>query len=153
MGIRYLWIDSLCIVQDDEKEWEVEAARMASIFENSYLTVAVHQMRPNASSVYNSDGITGSVSVIAPLRYSLQGEMAGKVLQPSGSRTIFKERKIQYRLRSMPLEGPHDIERDHLSKRGWCFQVYHVEICVSENKLMKILGTAIAQQNTAPHDE
>jgi hypothetical protein len=26
LGARYLWIDSLCIVQDDEADWEVEAA-------------------------------------------------------------------------------------------------------------------------------
>jgi hypothetical protein len=70
MGIRYLWIDSLCIVQDDEKEWEVEAARMASIFENSYLTIAMHQTRPNASSVYNSDDITGSILITTPSKIS-----------------------------------------------------------------------------------
>jgi hypothetical protein len=31
LGIRYLWIDSLCIVQDDAEDWEREAALMGSI--------------------------------------------------------------------------------------------------------------------------
>ena len=30
--MRYLWIDSLCIVQDDERDWEFQASRMASIY-------------------------------------------------------------------------------------------------------------------------
>ncbi len=40
MGCDYLWIDSLCIVQDDEEDWQVEAAQMASIHRNSLLTLA-----------------------------------------------------------------------------------------------------------------
>ncbi|KAH7319037.1 heterokaryon incompatibility protein-domain-containing protein [Rhexocercosporidium sp. MPI-PUGE-AT-0058] len=41
LNIRYLWIDSLCIVQDDLGDWEVEAAKMATVYGSSYLTIAV----------------------------------------------------------------------------------------------------------------
>ncbi|OSS48213.1 hypothetical protein B5807_07841 [Epicoccum nigrum] len=37
---RYLWIDSLCIVQDDEDDWAREAARMAKVYGNSLCTLA-----------------------------------------------------------------------------------------------------------------
>jgi hypothetical protein len=40
MNIRYLWIDSLCIVQNDIVDWETEAAAMASIYGHSYFTIA-----------------------------------------------------------------------------------------------------------------
>ncbi|KAH6699007.1 heterokaryon incompatibility protein-domain-containing protein [Leptodontidium sp. MPI-SDFR-AT-0119] len=40
LGISYLWIDALCIVQDDTHDWEVESANMASVYSNSYLTIA-----------------------------------------------------------------------------------------------------------------
>jgi hypothetical protein len=40
LGIRYVWIDSLCIIQDDESDWEREAAKMASIFRFAYVTIA-----------------------------------------------------------------------------------------------------------------
>jgi hypothetical protein len=39
-GLRYLWIDSLCIVQDDEEDWRKESSAMASIYSNAYLTIA-----------------------------------------------------------------------------------------------------------------
>ncbi|KAK0644285.1 heterokaryon incompatibility protein-domain-containing protein [Cercophora newfieldiana] len=40
VGIKYIWIDSLCIVQDDEQDWARESAKMGFIYANSYLTVA-----------------------------------------------------------------------------------------------------------------
>ncbi|KAK2030529.1 HET-domain-containing protein [Colletotrichum zoysiae] len=36
----YLWIDSLCIIQDDLRDWEIESAKMASVYKHSYLTIA-----------------------------------------------------------------------------------------------------------------
>ncbi|RYP78241.1 hypothetical protein DL771_000718 [Monosporascus sp. 5C6A] len=32
LGFRYIWIDSLCIIQDDQRDWEYEAARMEQVF-------------------------------------------------------------------------------------------------------------------------
>jgi hypothetical protein len=39
-GIPYIWIDSLCIVQDDNDDWTREAARMSSVYGGSILNVA-----------------------------------------------------------------------------------------------------------------
>jgi hypothetical protein len=36
----YLWIDSLCIMQDDGNDWEFEAASMAAVYSNAMLTFA-----------------------------------------------------------------------------------------------------------------
>lgn len=38
--IRYVWIDSLCIIQDDYEDWAKESSKMCQIYENSYLTVS-----------------------------------------------------------------------------------------------------------------
>ena len=37
---QYLWIDSLCIVQDDENDWSEQAVAMGSIYGASYVTLA-----------------------------------------------------------------------------------------------------------------
>lgn len=36
---KYLWIDSLCIIQDDGEDWSQQAAAMASIYGGSYVTL------------------------------------------------------------------------------------------------------------------
>jgi hypothetical protein len=40
LGQRYLWIDSLCIVQDDPADWVREASQMAAVYGNALLTIA-----------------------------------------------------------------------------------------------------------------
>jgi hypothetical protein len=49
IGVQHLWIDSLCIIQDDELDWHFQSAEMASIYRNACLTIA-------AADSYNSDG-------------------------------------------------------------------------------------------------
>jgi hypothetical protein len=39
LGHRYLWIDSLSIIQDDEADWEREGGQMDSIYGASLLTI------------------------------------------------------------------------------------------------------------------
>jgi hypothetical protein len=40
LGIRYLWIDSLCIIQWDQEDWEHEAERMQDVYAGAYCTIA-----------------------------------------------------------------------------------------------------------------
>lgn len=39
-GVRYLWIDALCIIQDSHSDWSVEACDMANIYRNALFTIA-----------------------------------------------------------------------------------------------------------------
>lgn len=43
LGIGYLWIDSLCIVQDDDSDWQSESSKMATYYSNAYLVVGATQ--------------------------------------------------------------------------------------------------------------
>ncbi|KAK8001727.1 HET-domain-containing protein [Apiospora marii] len=40
LSARFLWIDALCIVQDDENDWSQEAQKMGSYYGNAWLTIA-----------------------------------------------------------------------------------------------------------------
>jgi hypothetical protein len=52
LGLRYLWIDILCIVQDDDDEWVREAAAFGVIFDNAYLTVAAASASDASSGTF-----------------------------------------------------------------------------------------------------
>jgi Heterokaryon incompatibility protein (HET) len=47
IGLRYLWIDSLCIIQDDDEDWKKESKTMGRYYERAHLTIA-------ASHAYDS---------------------------------------------------------------------------------------------------
>ncbi|ORY17342.1 heterokaryon incompatibility protein-domain-containing protein, partial [Clohesyomyces aquaticus] len=40
LEIHFLWIDSLCIIQDSDEDWKEQASHMADIYENAFITIA-----------------------------------------------------------------------------------------------------------------
>jgi hypothetical protein len=52
LGFRYLWIDSLCIVQEDKSDWEKESLEMASIYLYSCLTIAATASTDSKSRIF-----------------------------------------------------------------------------------------------------
>ncbi|PSN75089.1 hypothetical protein BS50DRAFT_581825 [Corynespora cassiicola Philippines] len=48
LGIRYIWIDALCIAQEDENDWAFESGRMEDYYLNSTITIA-------AARIYERD--------------------------------------------------------------------------------------------------
>jgi serine/threonine protein kinase len=44
LGYKYLWVDSLCVLQDSEEDKERECASMASTFRNAALTIVLDQI-------------------------------------------------------------------------------------------------------------
>ncbi|KAF2228796.1 HET-domain-containing protein [Viridothelium virens] len=40
LGIQYLWIDRLCIVQDDLEDWAVQASKMCDVYANAVLCIS-----------------------------------------------------------------------------------------------------------------
>ena len=40
LGYHLLWIDSLCIIQDDEEDWKSEASKMSHVYGGSTLNIA-----------------------------------------------------------------------------------------------------------------
>jgi Heterokaryon incompatibility protein (HET) len=52
LGSRYIWIDSLCILQDDNEDWIKESAQMEEVFKYSYLTLAATTGSDGSSGLY-----------------------------------------------------------------------------------------------------
>lgn len=58
MGVRYLWIDSLCIIQASESDWKKEAVRMCDYYQNALFTItAAHSNNSRGGLFVKRDGI------------------------------------------------------------------------------------------------
>lgn len=69
LKIDYLWIDTLCIVQDSITDWEEQAARMGTIFEGAAITIAAslsddpyHSLFQPRASMYQEFEICNGVN-------------------------------------------------------------------------------------------
>ena len=64
LGIRYLWIDSLCIIQDNEKDWENESRRMENVFANAFCTIAATSAKDSWDGFLVSQSVKQSVKLV-----------------------------------------------------------------------------------------
>jgi hypothetical protein len=105
LGIRYVWIDSLCIIQDDPSDWQVESSRMAEIFSNAHLTViAATGESCHDSFLHRGLGVSCPVLV------------GSKVLGLVGGRF-----GLRYRLHRA-TDKMAEIKESRWITRGWTFQ-------------------------------
>lgn len=66
LGIQYLWIDSLCIKQDDDKgDWKHESSLMAKVYKNSTINISA-----SAAADGNYGCFRDRESFLPPLRTS-----------------------------------------------------------------------------------
>ncbi|KAK1990179.1 heterokaryon incompatibility protein [Colletotrichum falcatum] len=56
VGLSHVWIDSLCIVQDDKEDWKREARRMAIIYDNATITIAANDGLDSSSGLGTARG-------------------------------------------------------------------------------------------------
>jgi hypothetical protein len=55
LNIQYLWIDSLCIVQDSVEDWEVESSKMGEYYRNAILTVAATRSKDGRGGCFSDN--------------------------------------------------------------------------------------------------
>lgn len=53
LGLQYLWIDSLCIIQDDQYDKEIQIANMGNVYLNSYMTIATDTYRHHTETFFS----------------------------------------------------------------------------------------------------
>jgi hypothetical protein len=53
LGFKWIWVDSLCIVQDDENDWAREAVKMAAVYQNAIVTIAADSSQDAKAGLHN----------------------------------------------------------------------------------------------------
>lgn len=96
LGVQYLWIDCLCILQDSVRDWEEQASQMGQIYSNSYVTILA----------------ASSPSSLVPFLTSQETIVCEGVNLRFGKDHYVGVRKI----------GGTDHRDQRLHYRGWAFQ-------------------------------
>ncbi|KAI1269030.1 HET-domain-containing protein [Xylariaceae sp. FL1019] len=113
LGCRFIWIDSLCIIQDDADDWKREATRMADIYGNAFVTLAAVKSVDSDGGLFSKHDDTKAKLVI--LRDSYDGNTSRILVRPSLEHTAY------YASHSYGL--PTGTEA-RLLDRAWCYQEY-----------------------------
>jgi hypothetical protein len=97
LGILYLWIDSLCIIQGNQDDWKSEAKRMQDVYAGAYCTIAA------TSAVDSKTGF-------------LQGTRRSEYIH------IQDTSDMQFYLSTQLDDFDDDVENAPLNKRAWVLQ-------------------------------
>ena len=103
LKIRYLWVDTLCIIQDDVDDWKQESSRMDSIYHLAHVTIAASgAVNGNQGCFYERD--TGLSPVTVPITFPPSKELTS----------------ITFKMHSGSVSG--GFTHSPLNGRGWCLQ-------------------------------
>jgi hypothetical protein len=104
LGYQYIWIDSLCIIQDSAEDWEAESKKMAAIYQNATATIS-------------ADATDGDHQGIFAGVYNRRDKFKLLAMPCSSSKRGLKG-KIFVSIR----EGRHDFKIMPLQTRAWVLQ-------------------------------
>lgn len=102
LGLRYLWVDRLCIIQDDEASIKHNISSMNSIYAEAYITVVASG---GIDAQQGLPGVPGGSKALQHPQSVLKFGSACNLVIGSGDRRNFRERRF------------HKYDR-----RGWTFQ-------------------------------
>lgn len=54
LGFQFIWIDSLCIIQDSQKDWAMESAKMHEIYSGATLCIAASSAHGSQDGIFKS---------------------------------------------------------------------------------------------------
>ena len=113
VGVRYIWIDALCIIQDSLSDWATESTKMGDIYKNSYLTIAASISGNSSGGCFNQSSVFLGPIPQDPPNALVQTEVSIGVTDSETSTLI-----IVYAgngVKDPLLHSP-------LTPRGWVFQ-------------------------------
>ncbi|KAH7393716.1 heterokaryon incompatibility protein-domain-containing protein [Cadophora sp. MPI-SDFR-AT-0126] len=100
LGLRYLWIDSLCIIQGKDGDFKTEAKKMEAVFKNAYCTIAATSAEDSTKGFLNRP---------------LKEEDSQYVIVPNSSHgKVYICTSIN--------DFPGDVEEGPLNMRAWVLQ-------------------------------
>lgn len=128
LDVHYIWIDSLCILQDSQEDWAMQGSKMAQIYSDCLVTIAADAAANSGQGFLRRVPDPDEFSVTCH-KYD-KNQVHVHTLENSKTYEVHIRRRVDVSyLGSFPHhyvatpETTKDAELgSHLSKRGWCFQ-------------------------------
>lgn len=106
LGERFLWVDSICIIQGSDRSWALNSRVMDQVYGNAYLTICAA----------DGDGAGAGLQILNPERS--QAERATS--EQSNSQNITQYDRNLRLMSTQPAENY--IRKSVWNTRGWTFQ-------------------------------
>lgn len=132
LGYEFIWIDALCIVQDDPDDWAMEGAKMHWIYQGATLTLSAAAadncaagLFPDKSSTVRSEPIDLELRAQGPGETEVEAEEAKDdriVVIPKPPPSSPQQLSLVVQYEGHERLPPHIRARGYLSTRGWVLQ-------------------------------
>ncbi|OAG00938.1 HET-domain-containing protein [Paraphaeosphaeria sporulosa] len=115
LGIPYVWIDSLCIIQDSPADWEYESKRMGEVYKGAVCNLSASAFKTGKQGLSSERG--SHLSGFLPLQIDTQnGSFSTSAACPEDAQFYVAEGSV---LRGKPWE---EICNGPLFERAWVLQ-------------------------------
>lgn len=105
LDYRYIWIDSLCIIQDSAQDWQTESQTMKLVYGQGAITIAAANASDSTKGLFTERDPNSTIPPIVPCSW-----------QNSWSRATQPCCVIDMHLRT------DNVEHSNLASRGWTVQ-------------------------------
>lgn len=109
LGLKYLWIDCLCIIQNSREDWDIESKRMGDVYHDAVVTLAAAAASKATDGMlhtFDSYDLTGGPAIKLRLSQESTSEDTVDIVHRDSTRED---------LRHLLYKGP-------LANRGWTLQ-------------------------------
>ncbi|PQE32222.1 heterokaryon incompatibility protein [Rutstroemia sp. NJR-2017a WRK4] len=117
LGVQYLWIDALCILQDSKEDWELESALMGKVYRNGLCNLSATGSKNGEEGLF-----TNHCKRYPPMTYPFSVTSSW-----DNENNGFWDVRLTYLRKGHLLNGP-------LLDRGWLFrkELWRDEISISD---------------------
>lgn len=109
LGLQYVWIDRLCIVQNDPDDWAVQANLMCNIYEGALVTLVAMASETTEHGLYFPRVLRPSVRIPCATKERTIGTM--NVTYPGNNGAVIIGRTFS-----------KEVRNSRWASRGWTFQ-------------------------------
>ncbi|KAK1479199.1 hypothetical protein CTAM01_14771 [Colletotrichum tamarilloi] len=106
LGVRYIWIDSICIIQQSEDDWRREAPTMGKVYSLSLCTISASHAADGSGGCFSDRDPWTVLPCVIPSPFSTDSEAPPFLLHGENLDARWKS----------------DIPEAPLHKRAWVFQ-------------------------------